>query len=148
MAVLGTVPAQHMYGLESSLLLALQNGLALVAERPFYPADIRAQLAALPRPRCLVTTPVHLRTLLAEAVGVPPVDFVLCATAPLAPQLASEAEARFGAPLYEITVLPKRANCQRRTTRARPGACWTGWNCGKTHKVTAYVAGMSRLKRS
>src|SRR5487761_2798074 len=40
MAVLGTVPAQHMYGLESSMLLAVQNGLALVAERPFYPADI------------------------------------------------------------------------------------------------------------
>ena len=48
MAVLGTVPAQHMYGLESCMLLALQNGLALVGERPFYPADICAQLAALP----------------------------------------------------------------------------------------------------
>ena len=64
MAVLGTVPAQHMYGLESCMLLAMQNGLALVAERPFYPADICAQLAALPQKRCLVTTPVHLRTLL------------------------------------------------------------------------------------
>src|SRR5438876_11975671 len=29
-------------------------------------------------------------------------DFLLCATAPLSPQLAAEAEARFGAPLYEI----------------------------------------------
>ena len=35
MAVFGTVPAQHMYGLESSMLLAMHNGLALVAERPF-----------------------------------------------------------------------------------------------------------------
>jgi acyl-coenzyme A synthetase/AMP-(fatty) acid ligase len=102
MAVLGTVPAQHMYGLESSMLLAMQNGLALVAERPFYPADICAQLSVLPRSRCMITTPVHLRTLLAEAAQLPPVDFVLCATAPLAPQLAAEAEARFGAPLYEI----------------------------------------------
>ncbi|MDP1635419.1 MAG: AMP-binding protein [Gallionellaceae bacterium] len=102
MAVLGTVPAQHMYGLESSMLLAMQNGLALVAERPFYPSDICARLESLPRPRCLITTPVHLRTLLAEAAQLPPVDFVLCATAPLAPQLAAEAEARFGAPLHEI----------------------------------------------
>jgi acyl-coenzyme A synthetase/AMP-(fatty) acid ligase len=102
MAVLGTVPAQHMYGLESSMLLAMQNGLALVAERPFYPADICARLAALPRPRCLITTPVHLRTLLSEAAELPPVEFLLCATAHLAPQLAVVAEARFAAPLYEI----------------------------------------------
>jgi len=122
MAVLGTVPAQHMYGLESSLLLALQNGLALVAEKPFYPADIRAQLAVLPRPRCLVTTPVHLRTLLADAAEVPAVDFVLCATAPLAPQLASEAEARFGAPLYEIYGFTEAGQiASRRTTH---GAAW------------------------
>lgn len=102
MAVLGTVPAQHMYGLESCMLMAMQNGYAMVAERPFYPEDICAQLAALPQPRCLVTTPVHLRTLLSAAVEIPAVNFVLCATAHLATQLASEAEARFKAPLYEI----------------------------------------------
>lgn len=102
MAVLGTVPAQHMYGLESCMLLAMQNGLALVAERPFYPADIFAQLSRLPSPRCLVTTPVHLRTLLAEARSVPSLQFVLCATAHLSPALARQAEEQFNAPLYEI----------------------------------------------
>jgi acyl-coenzyme A synthetase/AMP-(fatty) acid ligase len=49
-----------------------------------------------------VTTPVHLRALLAEADELPPADFLLCATAPLSPQLAAQAEARFGAPLHEI----------------------------------------------
>src|SRR6185295_15836979 len=49
-----------------------------------------------------VTTPVHLRVLLAEASELPAVDFLLCATAPLSPQLAIEAETRFAAPLYEI----------------------------------------------
>lgn len=122
MAVLGTVPAQHMYGLESCMLIAMQNGLALVAERPFYPADICARLAALPRPRCLITTPVHLRTLLSEAVALPTVDFVLCATAHLAPQLASEAEARFAAPLYEIYGCTEAGMvASRRTTH---GAAW------------------------
>jgi acyl-coenzyme A synthetase/AMP-(fatty) acid ligase len=120
LAVLGTVPAQHMYGLESSMLLAVQNGLALVAERPFYPADIRAQLAALPQPRCLVTTPVHLRSLLAEAQELPAVEFVLCATAHLAPQLANEAEARFAAPLYEIYGCTEAGQiASRRTTQGK-----------------------------
>ena len=102
MAVIGTVPPQHMYGLESTVFMVMQGGLALHAGRPFYPADILAELAALPRPRCLVTTPVHLRALLAETTCVPQLDFLLCATAPLPPQLAAAAETRFAAPLYEI----------------------------------------------
>jgi len=102
MAVVGTVPPQHSYGLESTLLMAMQGGLALHAGRPFFPADIRTELHALPRPRCLVTTPIHLRVLLGEPDELPSVDLVLCATAPLAPQLAATAEARFGAALHEI----------------------------------------------
>ncbi len=102
MAVLGTVPPQHSYGLESTVLMAMQGGLALHARRPFYPADIRAELASLPRPRCLVTTPAHLRVLLAEPDDLPPADLLLCATEALSPQLAARAEARFAAPLLEI----------------------------------------------
>jgi acyl-coenzyme A synthetase/AMP-(fatty) acid ligase len=101
-AILATVPPQHMYGLESSVLLALGNGHALCAERPFYPADIVAALERLPRPRALVSTPVHLRALLASGVALPPVDLVLCSTAPLAQQLAAETERRCGARLLEI----------------------------------------------
>lgn len=127
MSVLATVPPQHMYGLESSVLLPLQNGLALHAARPFFPADICAELDALPRPRALVTTPFHLRALLAEAATVPPADFVLSATAPLSPQLASEAEVRFSAPLHEIYGCTEAGQVAMRRTvvgsewRAHPG---------------------------
>jgi acyl-coenzyme A synthetase/AMP-(fatty) acid ligase len=100
--VLGTVPAQHMFGLESSVLMVMQGGFALHAGRPFYPADVLAELAALPRPRCLVTTPIHLRALVSEDSELPPLDLIVCATAPLAPQLAAAAEKCFAAPLYEI----------------------------------------------
>jgi len=102
MALVGTVPPQHVFGLEATVLTVMQGGLVLHARRAFYPADIRGDLASLPRPRGLVTSPVHLRVLLAEADDLPPADFLLCATAPLSPQLAAQAEARFGAPLYEI----------------------------------------------
>jgi acyl-coenzyme A synthetase/AMP-(fatty) acid ligase len=102
LSVLGTVPPQHMYGFESTVLLAMQSGMRLHSGRPFFPEDVCAELRSLPRPRGMVTTPIHLRALLAETLDLPPVDFLLCATAPLAPQLAAEAEQRFGAPLYEI----------------------------------------------
>jgi acyl-coenzyme A synthetase/AMP-(fatty) acid ligase len=102
LALLGTVPPQHAFGLESTVMIGMRCGYAQHAGRPFFPADICADLASLPRPRGLVTTPVHLRVLLAEADDLPPADFLLCATAPLSPQLAAAAEARFNAPLHEI----------------------------------------------
>nr|WP_222528208.1 AMP-binding protein [Azospirillum sp. 412522] len=100
--LVGTVPHQHMYGLESVILLALQHGLVLHGSRPLFPADIAGCLADLPGRRILVTTPVHLQALLADGTDLPPLDFILCATAPLAPQLAIDAEAKLGAPLHEI----------------------------------------------
>jgi acyl-coenzyme A synthetase/AMP-(fatty) acid ligase len=100
--LLGTVQPQHMYGFESTVLVAMQGGLAIHAGRPFFPADVCAELESLPRPRALITTPVHLAAVLGEAGAPPPADFVLCATAPLAPQLAAQAESRFAAPLHEI----------------------------------------------
>jgi acyl-coenzyme A synthetase/AMP-(fatty) acid ligase len=121
-AVLGTVPPQHMYGLESTVLMPLQSGAALHAGRPFYPADICAALAVLPRPRMLITTPYHLRALLAEQVALPGVDLLLSATAPLSPELAREAESRFGAELHEIYGCTETGQLATRRTAA--GSEW------------------------
>jgi acyl-coenzyme A synthetase/AMP-(fatty) acid ligase len=118
MALIGTVPPQHVFGLEATVLMVMQGGLALHARRPFYPADVRAELAALPRPRGLVITPVHLRVLLADPEDVPPADFLLCATAPLSPRLAAQAEARFGAPLHEIYGCTESGGIASRRTTA------------------------------
>jgi acyl-coenzyme A synthetase/AMP-(fatty) acid ligase len=101
-ALLGTLPAQHMFGLEATVLLPLQTPGVLCAEQPFFPADIAAALGRLPRPRALVSTPVHLRALLDAGVALPPVDLVMCATALLPESLARELEARLAAPLLEI----------------------------------------------
>ncbi len=100
--LVATVPPQHMYGFESTVLVALLAGAAFETDRPFYPADIAAALARAPRPRMLVTTPFHLKTLLDSGVTLPAIDLTVCATAPLAPQLAARAEAALAAPLMEI----------------------------------------------
>ena len=126
-AILATVPPQHMYGFESSVLLALTCGHALCAERPFYPADIAAALERLPRPRALVTTPVHLRALLGSGVELPAVDLVLCSTAPLAQQLAAEAERRFHARLLEIYGSTETGQIAiRRPTHTAEWQLWSG----------------------
>ena len=102
LTVVATVPPQHSYGLESSVLLPLLGGAAFDCSNIFYPADIAAALASVPRPRCLVTTPFHLKTLLQSGVELPPVDLLVSATSPLSPQLAVQAEARFGGLMVEI----------------------------------------------
>jgi acyl-coenzyme A synthetase/AMP-(fatty) acid ligase len=102
MTIVATVPPQHMYGLETSVLLSLQSGHAFCAEHPFYPADICGVLTAAPAPRTLVSTPVHLRALLATNLPLPALHAVVSATAPLDEALAHQVEQRFGAPLVEI----------------------------------------------
>ena len=124
-ALIGTVPAQHMYGFESTVLLALLSGNAFSAERPFYPADIAAAVAAVPRPRALVSTPVHLRTLLAAGIELPPMDLIVSATAPLDPELARGVEARFGTRLLEIYGSTETGQIATRRTAESP--CWNLW---------------------
>lgn len=102
LTLLGTVPAQHMYGFESTALIAMQGGVMLHAGKPFFPADISASLNEIPGPRALVTTPVHLRALIASSTVLPRLDLIVCATAPLPRELAVQAEQLFGAPLHEI----------------------------------------------
>jgi acyl-coenzyme A synthetase/AMP-(fatty) acid ligase len=50
----------------------------------------------------LVSTPVHLRTVLAAGVHLPSADLILSATAPLSQNLAREVEQRFATRLLEI----------------------------------------------
>lgn len=102
LTVVATVPPQHSYGFETSVTLSLLGGGALDAGRPFYPADIVTALDRVPRPRALVTTPFHLKTLLAADMPLPVADVIFCATAPLSPQLAAEAEQRLGGVLLEV----------------------------------------------
>jgi acyl-coenzyme A synthetase/AMP-(fatty) acid ligase len=126
-SLIGTVPHQHSYGLESLPMLALQHGLVLYSGRPFYPADIVAELAAAPHPRVLVTTPLHLQVLLAEPVAMPSVDLVLSATAPLSVQLAREAEQRFAGTLYEIYGCSEAGQIAvRRTALTQEWCCLDG----------------------
>ena len=100
--VVATVPPQHMYGLELSVLLPLLGPFAVHSGKPFFPGDVAAALADVPAPRILVTTPIHLQALLRDPVELPALGAITSATAPLSRELAAQAEARFGAPVVEL----------------------------------------------
>jgi acyl-CoA synthetase (AMP-forming)/AMP-acid ligase II len=143
-ALVATVPHPHSYGLESAVVLPLQHGLLLTAERPFFPADVAGALAG-DRPGILVTTPVHLRALVGDAAeadpgpgfGVPVrAGFVLSATAPLSADLAALAEAAFGAPVLEIYGCSEAGQLATRRTVEGPV-----WRCLQGYRLRQDAAG-------
>ncbi|MHB8911396.1 MAG: AMP-binding protein [Lysobacter sp.] len=101
-AVVATVPPQHMYGMELSVLLPLLGPIAVHAARPFFPDDIARALRDAATPPLLVTTPVHLRALVESGVALPALAGIVCATAPLSAELALAAETRFGCEVREL----------------------------------------------
>ena len=100
--VVATVPPQHMYGFETTITLILLSGSAVSDGRPLFPADIAAELASVPAPRVLVTTPAHLRACVADQVRFPPIQLIISATAPLDRELAAAAEGQWSTRVFEI----------------------------------------------
>lgn len=100
--IVATVPPQHMYGMELSVLAPMLGNCAVHSARPFFPAEIARALGEVPEPRLLVTTPVHLRALIESGVPLPRLAGLVLATAPLSRELARAAEAAYGAPLQEM----------------------------------------------
>lgn len=101
-AVVATVPHQHMFGLEASVMLPIQHGLAMHAGRPLFPEDVRTTLEEVGARSVVVTTPLHLRALVVARLKLPAIGMILSATSPLTRELASEAEKRFQASVFEI----------------------------------------------
>ena len=101
-AVVGSVPPQHMFGLESTVMLPWHAGIPVHINKPLLPSDIEIALFQCGRPCWWMTTPVHLRpplqttTALAELVGV------VASTMSLPTALAAVAEARWQVPVVEI----------------------------------------------
>jgi acyl-coenzyme A synthetase/AMP-(fatty) acid ligase len=102
--IVGAVPAQHMWGLEATVMLALQSGGSIHAGVPLLPHDIAAALAQFPDPgrRWLVLTPLHVRSCVEANVKLPRLAGVLTATSALEREVAERFERATGAPTIEI----------------------------------------------
>ena len=120
--VVATVPHQHMFGLETSLLLPTQFGLPFHTGRPLYPEDVRSVLGSVPSRRILVTTPLHIKACVTERTRLPGIEFILSATAPLPMALAEQAETLFDTKVYEVYGFAEAGSVATRRTVA--GDIW------------------------
>ncbi|MCE9659901.1 MAG: AMP-binding protein [Burkholderiales bacterium] len=97
-----SVPPQHMFGLECSVMLSLVAGTPVLDRRPLLPADVRAAFDDR-RPAAWIATPMHLRNLAhADGEAAPGCRVTIVSTMPLSPEVAVLAERRLGAPVLEI----------------------------------------------
>lgn len=118
--IVATVPSQHMYGLELTLMMMLYGRCIVDSSHPFYPSQIIECLEKVPSPRLLLTTPIHLRSLLAENTNMPAVEKIVSATAPLSEEIALDVEKTTGAVVEEVYGFTEAGACAtRRTTHTK-----------------------------
>jgi len=129
--ILATVPPQHMFGMELSVLLPLRSRAAIHDSQPLLPADIAAALAGMPAPRVLVTTPFHLRALHESGVALPALAAVVTATAPLSTELAAAVEARFATQVIEL--FGSTETCVIAQRRTALGEAWSLYDAVELH---------------
>jgi len=96
-----SVPAQHMFGLECSVMLSLVHGTPVLDRRPLLPADVAAAFADVRR-GAWVATPMHLRSLVQAGASLPGCAFAVVSTMPLGHALALQSEHLLAAPVLEI----------------------------------------------
>jgi len=99
---IATVPPQHMWGLETSVLMPWFAPITMHDGQPFFAADVVAALEKLPEPRMLISTPFHLRVLSETQSDLPAVQSIYSATAPLSQELAACLESRTGGQVSEV----------------------------------------------
>jgi acyl-coenzyme A synthetase/AMP-(fatty) acid ligase len=134
--VVATVPSQHMYGFETTVMLPLQGFCAVQCDQPLYPEDVRRVLAVTPEPRLLITTPVHMRALAGFSGVMPALSGILCATAPFTRKLATSCEARFG-----VTVMEAYGSTESGITATRRTALDEPWRLLEAFEIEAGMTG-------
>lgn len=97
-----SVPPQHMFGVETSVMLSLVAAIPVLDRRPLLPADVHAAFERCAGETAWIATPLHLRALAQSGVTLPRCRLVLVSTMPLAPTLAAQAETLAQAPVVEI----------------------------------------------
>jgi len=104
--ILGTLPPQHMFGFEATVMLPLQSGTPVLAERALFPADL-ADILAHSRTHVraglwLVATPLQLRAFHREYPALRGIANVVASTMPLDPDLARAVERDWQTTVSEV----------------------------------------------
>ncbi len=102
--VLGAVAPQHMFGLETTVMLPLQWGSIIHPERPLLPADMLNAINRSQPPTWLMVTPLHAASYVEtkiDSIESKPAG-IISSTMPLPKTTAVALEKLWDAPVWEI----------------------------------------------
>lgn len=100
--IIATVPPQHMFGFETSIVYPLTLGVAVHDGHPFYPLDVQQAISESTDSKILITTPLHLKACIGLTAGWTNIDSIVSATSPLSKNIANDAERVLNADTFEI----------------------------------------------
>lgn len=101
-AVVGSVPPQHMFGLETTVVLPWHAGIPVHIHKPLLSADLETAIEQCARPCWWMTTPVHLRPPLQVVTTLGGLEGIVASTMSLPQALAAAAETKWQVPVVEI----------------------------------------------
>jgi hypothetical protein len=101
-AIVGSVPPQHMFGLEATVMLPWQSGIPVHTNEPLLAADLASALGECGRPAWWMTTPMHMRAPVQSAQGLPGLEGIVASTMSLPQALAGAAESLWHIPVVEV----------------------------------------------
>jgi acyl-coenzyme A synthetase/AMP-(fatty) acid ligase len=97
-----SVPGQHMFGLETSVMLPLATGIAVQEGRPMLPAEVAGAMGRADAKAAWIATPLHLRAIAQAGEKIDGCGAVVASTMQLAAGIAAQCEALVDAPVLEI----------------------------------------------
>jgi acyl-coenzyme A synthetase/AMP-(fatty) acid ligase/3-hydroxymyristoyl/3-hydroxydecanoyl-(acyl carrier protein) dehydratase len=100
-AIVGSVPPQHMFGFESTVMLPWQAGVPVHSSDPLLAADLESALRECGRPAWWMTTAMLMRAPL-QAAALPGLKGVVASTMSLPAELARAAESAWRVPVIEL----------------------------------------------
>ena len=100
--IVATVPAQHMFGFEMSIMLPMVTNTLVHSGKPFFPEEVYHAMTSLHGKCILISTPIHLKACAYANIAWPEIEYVLSATANLELDLATEIEKQLKTRVKEI----------------------------------------------
>jgi acyl-coenzyme A synthetase/AMP-(fatty) acid ligase len=97
-----SVAPQHMFGLETSVMLPLVTGTPAREGKPLLPGDVSATFDRIASHAAWIATPLHLRAFAQSGMTLANARMLLVSTMPLSQSLAVQAESFSCAPVLEI----------------------------------------------
>jgi acyl-coenzyme A synthetase/AMP-(fatty) acid ligase len=120
--IVGTVPAHHLFGLETTVMPALRSGAVVDTAQPRFAEDLIEAIGDDGPRTILMTTPMHLELFVSAGIS-PKLRSAISATAPLSREHALAAERAFEAPVNEIYGCTEAGSIAHRRVVADPR--WT-----------------------